>query len=92
MSGLNRDPPNSGGYYVESNQCASPCNQQVKSFTAHFRCLRIIEPNVQQHIWCTQMSSTKGGLASAVHWTLPERAYANLRAGSSFSLPSLLDA
>src|SRR6266516_8184657 len=31
MTTLNRDPPNSGGYYVELNQCASPCDQQVSS-------------------------------------------------------------
>src|SRR5213594_173847 len=33
---------NSDGYYVELNQCASPCDQQVSSLTAHIRCLRII--------------------------------------------------
>ena len=42
MTCLNRAPPNSGGYYVESRHCPSLCDQQVRSLTAHIRCLRII--------------------------------------------------
>ena len=48
MTCLNRAPPNLGEYYVESRHCPSLCDQQVRSLTAHIRCLRIIDFSSRQ--------------------------------------------